>query len=386
MVALHPDEPGGGYAAHEAADIFPMLPSSELARLARDIAEHGLREKIVLLDGRILDGRNRQAACLIAGVTPQYREVQIADSPLAFVISANLRRRHLTTSQTAALAPFVEAEIAREAKARQVAAGRKFGRGQSQSISQKREYLAGDHVHAAQRTAEILGVSKGYVSEAKRILQADPQLHAAMLSGEVTIAEARQALRLREKAQLVEDLRLRGSGNPSPLSCASILLADPPWSFAPSSTSPNRRAGIHYPTMSTQEIMEYPNLPSIAPSAALFLWTPSTHLPDAFDVAHSWGFPDYVTSAVWVKESIGAGWWFRQRHETILLFRRGDWPHPDPEDRPDSVIEAPRGRHSEKPDFASRIEAMYPLVPASARFELFARRHREGWTVLGNEI
>jgi excisionase family DNA binding protein len=53
-------------------------------------------------------------------------------------------------------------------------------------------------------------------------------------------------------------------------------------------------------------------------------------------------------------------------------------------DRIDSVIEAPRGRHSEKPECVYElIERMYRLA---SKLELFARRRRPGWTAWGNEV
>lgn len=87
--------------AHPFADRFPMLGTEELERLAADIAENGLQHPIVLdIDGRILDGRNRWAACEIAGVTPE-TVLYEGDDLAAFVLSANVARRHLTTGQQA---------------------------------------------------------------------------------------------------------------------------------------------------------------------------------------------------------------------------------------------------------------------------------------------
>jgi hypothetical protein len=59
-----------------------------------------LVEDIVLYQGMILDGRNRYRACLAAGVPPTTHDADkwIAD-PAAFVISVNIRRRHLNTEQ-----------------------------------------------------------------------------------------------------------------------------------------------------------------------------------------------------------------------------------------------------------------------------------------------
>jgi hypothetical protein len=86
---------------HPFADRFPMLPEDELQRLAEDIAENGLQNPVVLdAQGRILDGRNRDAACQRINVTPDV-EVYDGDNPAAFVLSQNVARRHLSTGQQA---------------------------------------------------------------------------------------------------------------------------------------------------------------------------------------------------------------------------------------------------------------------------------------------
>ncbi|MFT3905619.1 MAG: hypothetical protein QM718_04870 [Steroidobacteraceae bacterium] len=85
---------------HPYSEIFPLLPDAELAELARDIGEHGLREAIWTYQGQILDGRNRYLACEKAGEIPEYREYKGKD-PLGFVVSLNITRRHLTNEQRA---------------------------------------------------------------------------------------------------------------------------------------------------------------------------------------------------------------------------------------------------------------------------------------------
>jgi N6-adenosine-specific RNA methylase IME4 len=86
-----------------------------------------------------------------------------------------------------------------------------------------------------------------------------------------------------------------------------------------------------------------------------------------------------------VKPSIGPGVWLRNRHELLLFARKGSFAPPDPEDRVDSVLEAPRGRHSQKPEVVYElIERMYPQA---SRLELFARgTPRPGWICWGNEV
>ena len=105
---------------HPYANIFPMLSKDELAALAEDIKQHGQREPIVLNKaGLVLDGRNRLAACEIAEVDPEFVDFNNGDE-LAFVLSANLHRRHLTTSQRASVAakllPIYEEQASKRKK------------------------------------------------------------------------------------------------------------------------------------------------------------------------------------------------------------------------------------------------------------------------------
>jgi hypothetical protein len=79
-----------------------MLDEVALRSLAEDIAENGLRHDIVLdSHGRILDGRNRYAACRIAEVEPTFVTYDGPD-PVGFVLSENQERRHMTLPERAA--------------------------------------------------------------------------------------------------------------------------------------------------------------------------------------------------------------------------------------------------------------------------------------------
>lgn len=92
------------YENHSLSELFPIIDNpEELQDLAEDIKVHGLREDIILHEGKILDGRNRLRACILASVEARFRPYE-GNDPLGFVLSLNLHRRHLTTSQRAMVA------------------------------------------------------------------------------------------------------------------------------------------------------------------------------------------------------------------------------------------------------------------------------------------
>jgi hypothetical protein len=95
---------------HPAADLFPLLSKDDLERLSRDIKENGLRQRchtIADKDGRLvlLDGRNRLDALehigekIAVNSSDIFEQLPADVDPYAFVISANIRRRHLTGKQ-----------------------------------------------------------------------------------------------------------------------------------------------------------------------------------------------------------------------------------------------------------------------------------------------
>jgi len=99
----------------------------------------------------------------------------------------------------------------------------------------------------------------------------------------------------------------------------------------------------------------------------------------------AWGFT-YKTHGVWDKQKIGMGYWFRGRHELLLVATRGKASPPAENKRKQSIFSYPRGKHSEKPvEIYAMLESMFPKA---TKCELFARgkNNRPGWTLWGNEV
>lgn len=191
---------------------------------------------------------------------------------------------------------------------------------------------------------------------------------------------------LRVAAKTISDQeRANARKNPPSLESVNgrfgLLYADPPWRYD-FSVSRSRKIEKQYDTTDLEYLCGLA-VPKIAePDCVLFLWATSPKLPEALSVMKAWDY-DYKTCMVWVKDKIGMGYYARQRHELLLIGVKGKPSVPAPEDRPDSVISAPRGKHSAKPEQVYElIETMYPNT---SKIELFARKARKNWAAWGNE-
>lgn len=173
------------------------------------------------------------------------------------------------------------------------------------------------------------------------------------------------------------------------------IVLDPPWPY-------DRKNGQgvatkQYQLMTWQDIYALrPLLHAVAaPDCAIFLWTTAPLLMEQSDVVRVWGFR-YITKAFcWVKTKrngsifFGIGSYTASNTEDMWLLSNGT-----PQRRAADVSQvlptletegfaAPMGRHSRKPEaIQDRIEQLFD----GPYLEVFARRHRPGWTCIGNEL
>lgn len=172
----------------------------------------------------------------------------------------------------------------------------------------------------------------------------------------------------------------------------STVLLDPPW-MERGGGKIKRGADKHYPLLHTRDMPEvvfgsgvwFPH-----PNAHCYMWVTNNFMPDGLWLMDVLGFR-YVTNVVWVKPKIGLGQYFRGQHELLLfgvkkgapkttVFRSG-W-----KDIP-SVLSAPLGKHSAKPEASYELIERRTLCPAPLRrLEMFARSERPGWDSWGNEL
>ena len=146
---------------HPLCLLAPKMTDEEFRQLVENIRDNGYDSTypVVLYDGLILDGRHRYLACKELNITPVYTEWKPTngDTPEKFVTRSNVRR-HMTVTQRAAFA---------------VAMG---GGGTIKEM------------------ADAAHVSPATISQAKKIAREKPELIEDMISGEITMAQAANAV------------------------------------------------------------------------------------------------------------------------------------------------------------------------------------------------
>lgn len=93
---------------HPAANMFTLLDENELKALVENLKITGLLNPVVLLEGKVLDGRNRLKACKLASVEPRFVDWDgSGQSPAEWVVGQNAQRRNLSSSQKAYAALYL---------------------------------------------------------------------------------------------------------------------------------------------------------------------------------------------------------------------------------------------------------------------------------------
>lgn len=180
------------WPVHKAAELFPMLSDDELRTLADDIKANGLHEPIWLWDDDargstvLLDGRNRLAACDLAGVDVETRMYE-GNDPIGFVLSQNLHRRHLTVGQRAAVAASI-----REFRAAEAAQRMKAGVAKNPIEKSQQGPRGGLASHQA---GKEVGVSEWAVDAYRRVEREAPELAEQVKTAEITLGSALTAVK-----------------------------------------------------------------------------------------------------------------------------------------------------------------------------------------------
>ena len=168
---------------HPIADVWPMMDEAKLHELAEDIRKNGQLVPVWLYEDKILDGRNRWAACKIAGVEPKTKEYT-GDEPTAFAVSLNDRRRHMNKGALAAVAAELEPFFSADAKRRQIR------KPKAESVVEKVPQQTPRK--SREEAAASVGVNDRYVSDAKKVKAKAPEVFARLKAGKITLQDAKR--------------------------------------------------------------------------------------------------------------------------------------------------------------------------------------------------
>lgn len=347
--------------------LMPELSKEEREFLERDIAERGIKIPVEYdEEGNILDGHNRiEIAKKLKIDCPKIvRKFNTEEEKISHVLALNMARRHLLPHQWgSACKKLLEVR------------GVKTGQGSS---AEKRHSQSATIADIAKELGVPERTARSRIAAAEDYELLPEEDREKVDRGEKSARSAARGKKQEKKRkEAAKTAELKGK--------FSLIYADPPWMYGASTMNDGGgSADDHYPTMSTDEICNLGIKDHVVKDAVLFLWATNPLLPEAMRVIEEWGFK-YKTNLVWVKDkaTVALGEYVRGKHEMLLIATRGTMI-PDKKDRPESVIEAPRGEHSRKPDTVyDMIESMYGN---QRRLELFARSRRDGWNSFGAEV
>ncbi len=149
------------YQDHPLSSVLPLMGQMEIRELAADIQLNGQLAPITLLDGKILDGRNRYRACQFVGIEPKFRDFNGEGDPIDFILSVNVKRRHLTASQKAMVI----------AKISQLPRGNPKLVKSAKTPTNSKSPQNGELGKTAAQAAKEIGVGHTTVEEAKKVLR-----------------------------------------------------------------------------------------------------------------------------------------------------------------------------------------------------------------------
>jgi hypothetical protein len=181
---------------HPLAGLFPPIPDAELQSLAEDIRAHGQREPVLTTDGKVLDGWNRVRACRLIGRKPWLMEFDPASAkttPEELVISANLRRRHLSVGQMSAIVVELSEKIEQEWQSPRDALS-----------ANSPPSPPGRPKTALTTAAEMIGIDERRGRDARAVKAASPEVFAQLKLGTITLNEAMEKIRVPGKVHAPE--------------------------------------------------------------------------------------------------------------------------------------------------------------------------------------
>jgi N6-adenosine-specific RNA methylase IME4 len=357
-------------------DLIPPLTDEERRQLEENIAAAGKAyDTIKVWEGKIVDGHNRYDICRKLKLPFKVEELKFEsrDHAEAWVINNQFGRRNVGPFQRSELA--LKLKEAKAAIALQKCRDAGAGKGSTNSSNP---------LDTRKELAEVAGVGQEYLSRVERIQAAADE----GLVDEETLADLRadrvsanKVITAINRAKAVEELESVTAKKQKALKGQyDVIVIDPPWPMQKieREVRPNQ-AAFDYPTMTEEELAAL-KMPA-AEDCHMWLWTTHKFLPMAYRLLDVWNFK-YVCCFVWHKpggfQPIGLP---QYNCEFALYARRGSPKFIDTKAF-NTCFDAPRGKHSEKPE---EFYEVVRRVTGGRRIDVFNRRKIKGFDVWGKE-
>ena len=392
-----------GIPVHPAANIFPMMDEKRLGELALDIQQNGQQVPIRLLNGALIDGRNRLAACRIANVQPIFDYLPDGTNPWQVAWTFNGQRRDLNDAQRyllwndcakgdeawqaeerriqdAARRKMSEAKIGNANAAKADLENKPATNGGTVVSSAKSEAKTSEEKpnRTSDKKAEAAGVSRKTVEMADTLANKRPDLIAQVKAGETTLSKAHTQAKKDEQLAKLTDISAQEVK--ASQGVYDVIVIDPPWQMEKieRDVAPNQTS-FDYPTMDEAALAQL-EVPT-ADDCHVWVWTTHKHLPMALRLLEAWGLK-YVCTFTWHKPGGFQPFGLPQYNCEFALYARKGTPQFVETKAFPVCFNASRGAHSEKPqDFYDVLNR----VTAGRRLDMFNRRHIEGFDGWGNE-
>ena len=185
----------------EFKSLIPALTKEEFKQLEQNCLDEGIREKILVWNGFIIDGHNRYEISLKwdLDIQTQTKHFKDEDAVKEWMILNQFGRRNLSNYQRSVLALQLEEVFSKKAKENQI-----------RKPNSVLPTLAKQNIDTRQELSKVANVSHGTLDKVKKIqAQASEEVKAKLSTGEVSINAAYQDIKKEEKKEKKETERNR---------------------------------------------------------------------------------------------------------------------------------------------------------------------------------
>lgn len=381
--------------------LIPAISEAELEALEQSLTKEGCRDPLIvwLEENTLLDGHNRYEICRRLGIEVAVLRYSMEDRLEAqiWMRRNQVARRNLTDDQRAVNAArlvLLETEKSKRDRAKKAgekrsAAAKRDDQGKMmpsllgdvssklESTDEQPEPRKRDTPKRTQISKES-AVSERKVKNALEIEKADPDLLNKVEAGEIKLSDATREIKRKAVIENLESVAVKEAKELA--GEYDVIVIDPPWPMKKIERDerPNQ-SEFEYPTMTEEELAAM-KMPA-ASDCHLWLWTTQKFMPMAFRLLDAWDFK-YTCTFVWHKPGGFQPIGLPQYNAEFALYARKGAPKFIDTKAFNTCFEAPRGKHSEKPE---EFYEVVRRVTAGRRIDIFNRRAIEGFDVYGKE-